>query len=464
MRRHIRFSKPILPALALLALAGLAAADDSDDPISDQVIVRLNAGASIDAFNARYGTSTIDSISGRPIHLLQLPLSMTHDEFELLVLDDPDLDKQELNFTASDPGGDTRSFYGSRSTDDYQQQLTASSLRLPGAHQITTGSGVRVAVLDTGLDADHPLFAGRTIPGWNFLNDTGNTDDIAQGVDTSGNGTMDEFVGHGTMIAGMIGLVAPSAKLVPIVVLDSDGESTSWRVAKGVYHAIDQRVDVINLSLGTSVDTFVLLDAIDEARDHWITVVASAGNFGHAGPSQFPAAMNGNRTIAVAACDLSDQITEFTNLGPHIIVSAPGVEAVGAFVGGGYQIGEGTSFSTAWVSGCAALLHTVGNDHSPGNISKIIERSARRYDNLPGPLADLVGGGVLDVEAALERLIADPGCPADMNDDEMLSPADFIAWIDAYNTGDYAADQNRDRRLTPGDFTAWIFNYQTGCP
>ena len=241
-------------------------------------------------------------------------------------------------------------------------------------------------MLDTGLDDDHPLFAGRTIPGWNFLNNTGITDDIAQGVDTSGNGTTDEFVGHGTMIAGMIGLVAPDAKLMPIVVLDSDGESTSWRVAKGVYHAIDQRVDVINLSLGTSVDTFVLLDAIDEARDHWITVVASAGNFGHMGPEQFPAAMQDNRTIAVAACDLTDQIAGFTNLGRHIIVSAPGVEAIGTYVGGGYQIGEGSSFSTAWVSGCAALLYTVGNDHSPGNISKVIERSARRYNNLPGPL------------------------------------------------------------------------------
>ncbi len=453
-----------ITALTLIAFAGSVHADDGDEPISDEVIVRLVPGASIDDFNARYGTVTLDAISGRPIYLLRLPQKLTHDQFELLVLGDLDLDKEELNFTASDPGGDTRSFYGSRSTNDYQQQITATHLNLPESHLITTGSGITVAVLDTGTDSDHPTLSGRIVPGWNFLSESSNTDDIAQGVDTSGNGAPDEFVGHGTMIAGMIHLVAPDASIMPVVVLDSDGESTSWRVAKGIYYAIDRRVNVINLSLGTSVDTFVLLDAIDEARDHWITVVASAGNFGHNGAEQFPAAMQDNRTIATAASDLTNRITDFTNLGSHIIVSAPGVEAVGTFVGGGYQIGEGTSFSTAWVSGAAALLHTVGWDHSPGNLSKVIERSARPYQDLPTQLEDLAGGGVLDVEAALLRLIEDPGCPADMNDDDVLSVADFTAWIENYNDGDFSADQNRDRQLTPADFTAWMMNYNLGCP
>lgn len=464
MKARNRFHTLAPSALALFAIAGLVHADDDDEPVSDQVIVQLFAGASIDDFNSRYGTITLDSIAGRPIYLLQLPQKMTHDEFEILVLGDPDLDKEELNFTASDPGGDTRSFYGGRSTNDYQQQAAASRMNVTQAHAITTGSGVTVAVLDTGMDSDHPLLVGRAVAGWNFIANSSDTDDVAQGVDTSGNGTPDEFVGHGTMIAGMINLVAPDADIMPIVVLDSDGESTSWRVAKGIYYAIDQRVNVINMSLGTSVDTFVLLDAIDEARDHWITVVASAGNFGHNGPEQFPAAMQDNRTIAVAASDLDYRITEFTNVGDHIIVSAPGVEAIGPFVDGAYQIGEGTSFSTAWVAGAAALINAVGWDHSTGNVSKVIERSARAYVDLPGQLEDRVGGGVLDVEAALLMHLEEPGCPADMNDDEILSPADFMAWVDAYNEGDYAADQNRDRQLTPADFTAWIANYNRGCP
>lgn len=464
MIRCSQFRGLIPATLALVASTGLAHADGKDEPVSDQVIVQLFSGASIDQFNSRYGTSTLDSINGRPIYLLQLPQKMTHDEFELLVFGDPDLDKEELNFTASDPGGDTRSFYGSRSANDYHQQAAAEGMNVPEAHAITTGTGVTVAVLDTGMDTDHPLLIGRAVNGWNFITNSADTDDVAQGVDTSGNGTPDEFVGHGSMIAGMINLVAPDANIMPVVVLDSDGESTSWRVAKGIYYAIDQRVNVINLSLGTSVETFVLHEAIDEARDHWITVVTSAGNFGHNGPEQFPAAMQDNRTIAVAAADLEFHITEFTNLGDYIIVSAPGVEAVGPFVDGGYQIGEGTSFSTAWVSGAAALIHAVGWDHSTGNVSKIIERSALSYVDLPGRLEDRAGGGVLDVEAALIRHLEEPGCPADLNDDDVLSTADFSAWVDAYNDGDYAADQNRDRQLTPADFSAWVINYNQGCP
>ncbi|MCA9272779.1 MAG: S8 family serine peptidase [Phycisphaerales bacterium] len=464
MKKRCRFRSMRLYVAALVAASGLAHADDGDEPVSDQVIVQLFPGASIDDFNSRYGTATIDSIDGRPIYLLQLPSLLTHDEFESIVLGDPDLDKEELNFTASDPGGDTRSFYGSRSTDDYQQQLAVARMNVPQAQAISTGAGVTVAVLDTGIDSDHPLLNGRAVGGWNFITNSSNTDDIAQGVDTSGNGMPDEFVGHGTMISGMISLVAPDASIMPIVVLDSDGESTSWRVAKGIYYAIDRRVDVINLSLGTSIDTFVLLDAVDEARDHWITVVASAGNYGHSGAAQFPAAMNGNRTIAVAASDLENHITDFTNLGDHIVVAAPGVEAIGAYVGGGYQIGEGTSFSTAWVSGAAALIHGVGWDHSPRNVSRVIERSAQTYVDLPPELETLAGGGVLDVEAALLRQLDKPGCPADMNDDELLTPADFSAWVMAYNAGNYAADQNSDRQLDPSDLTAWIMNYNSGCP
>lgn len=68
------------------------------------------------------------------------------------------------------------------------------------------------------------------------------------------------------------------------------------------------------------------------------------------------------------------------------------------------------------------------------------------------------------MEAALVMHLEEPGCPADLNDDEALSPADFSSWVDAYNEGDYAADQNKDRQLTPADFAAWVMNFNRGCP
>lgn len=451
----------------VIAAAGLVHADPNDEPVSGQIIAELVHGASVDNFNNRYGTSTLDVIANRNIFLLSLPTDMTRDEFEILTLGDTDLDHFELNFSASDPGGDTRSFYGGRSTNDYQGQAAASALNLPAAHSISTGSGVTVAVIDTGVDANHPELIDRLVPGWNFVTETPNTDDVARGTDTSGNGTPDEFVGHGTMIAGMIHLVAPDAEIMPIVALDSDGRTTSFTVAKAIYFAIDKRVEVINLSLGTSApdeDVLVLRDAVDEARRHWITIAASAGNLGHSGTDQYPSAFQENRSIAVAASDWQDRITEFTNVGDHIVVAAPGTETIGTFVDGGYQIGEGTSFATAWVSGTAALINSVGWDHSPGKVARHMERSAKPFVGLPSNLHDLVGGGVLDIQGALLEHTKEPPCPADMNDDETLSPADFTAWVIEYQAGDYSADQNRDRYLTPTDFTAWIRNYYEGCP
>ena len=92
-------------------------------------------GTDIAAFNAQYGTTTIDFIPGRPIYLLQLPTSMTDDQFELLVAGDPAVVDEEINFSGSDPGGDTRSFYGSTTSGAYQAQTQGSSLRVNEAPQ-----------------------------------------------------------------------------------------------------------------------------------------------------------------------------------------------------------------------------------------------------------------------------------------------------------------------------------------
>lgn len=456
------FVKFAISAAALL-MACAALADPDDEPIAGEIIATLAPGVDVNTFNARYGLTLLDAIPSRRIYLLELPGDMTRDEFELLVLGDLDLDHFELNVSASDPGGDTRSFYGGRSANDYQGQASAGALKLPAAHSISTGQGITVAVIDTGVDTDHPALAGRLVPGWNFLTDSNNTDDIAQSVDTSGNGVPDEFVGHGTMIAGMIHLVAPDAKIMPIVALDSDGETTSFTVIKAIYYAIDKRVHVINLSLGTSLITRDLEGAIDEASDHWITVCASAGNLGPSGVPQYPAAFPESDSVAVAGSDWNNQVASFSNIGEHITVGAPGIDVIGTFPGGGYQIAEGTSFSAAFASGTAALINAVGWDFDPRKVGRAMERGASPYTNLPAGYTGLVGGGVLDVHGALLEHTEEPPCPADMNDDDVLTPGDFTAWVAEYNLGDYSADQNRDRYLTPADFTAWIHNYNTGC-
>ena len=446
--------------------AGVAVADEIDEPISGEAIVELVPGTDIAAFNAQYGTTTIDSIPGRPIYLLQLPTTMTDDQFELLVAGDPAVVEEEINFSGSDPGGDTRSFYGSTTSAAYQAQTQGSSLRLNEAQQLSMGSGIVVAILDTGVDSTHPVLASSMLPGWNFVTNSTDTSDVARGTDSNANGLPDELVGHGTFIAGIVHLVAPNSQILPVTVLDSDGRATSFRVAKGIYYAIDHQADVINLSMGSSASTMVMSDAIEEARQHWITVVAAGGNYGNSAPvpEQFPAAMESNRTIAVAATDWTGVRAPFSSYGDYMTISAPGVDVIGTFPGGTFEIAEGTSFSTAWTTGAVALLKTIGWDTSPSKIAENIENSAINIDPLNPGFNGLIGSGELDIRAAMDLRVLNPGCAADLNDDDLLDAADFTAWLAAYNAGDFAADQNKDKQLTPADFTAWLANFGAGCP
>ena len=111
------------------------------------------------------------------------------------------------------------------------------ALRLLGvsaAHDVSTGSGVIVAVLDTGIDPHHEVLAGMILPdGYNFVDDNYDVSDVANGLDDDNDGDIDEMVGHGTVVAGVVAAVAPDAALLPVKVLDSDGSGTTFQAAQG---------------------------------------------------------------------------------------------------------------------------------------------------------------------------------------------------------------------------------------
>ena len=107
-------------------------------------------------------------------------------------------------------------------------QRAAAALRLVAAQGLSRGRGVQVAVIDTGVAAGHPVFAGRVRSGWDFVDNDGNAEDSRTGVDSNGDGVPDEAAGHGTFVAGTIALVAPEARLVAYRALDSDGQGTTY--------------------------------------------------------------------------------------------------------------------------------------------------------------------------------------------------------------------------------------------
>ena len=126
-----------------------------------------------------------------------------------------------------------------RQAGPFRTQPLTQRLLLDAVHLISRGAGSTVAVLDTGVQLDHPALAGRLAAGYDFLDDDADPTEVRQHLDGNGNGVVDEAFGHGTFVAGMVPLVAPDARIMPMRVLDSDGAGSVFLVAQAIVEAID---------------------------------------------------------------------------------------------------------------------------------------------------------------------------------------------------------------------------------
>src|SRR5215211_580209 len=225
-------------------------------------------------------------------------------------------------------------------------------LRAAEAWRLSTGAGVTVAVIDSGVDANHPDLRGQVLPGADF-------------VDASTDGRKD-VVGHGTTVAaliagkgdgdGVIGL-AYRAKILPIRVLDPQNKYDSADVvAKAIRWAVDRGARVINLSLGSADVAPVLSDALHYAFDHDVVVVACDGNVSNnRGTTVWhPAREPG--VIAVSGVVRSGKFWTGSLQGPATVLAAPGADITGAHPGGTYWNVQGTSFASPLVAAAAALV------------------------------------------------------------------------------------------------------------
>jgi subtilisin family serine protease len=261
----------------------------------------------------------------------------------------------------------------------WRRQPAAAALRLPAAHALSRGSGVVVAVLDTGADASHPALAGRLLPGWNYVADTPQTSDVASGLDSNGNGHVDEAWGHGTFVSGTIAMVAPAAKILPERVLDSDGNGNVYLVAQAILDATDAHAQVINLSLGTAdgSSSRLLADAVAYALAHGALVVAAAGNDRSRRP-HYPAADRDVIGVTALAAD-GRGLADFADFGRWVDVAALGDRVVGPLPGGRYAWWSGTSVATPFVAGQAALVRATLRNGTPGAVRDAIQQTATRF-------------------------------------------------------------------------------------
>jgi len=323
-------------------------------------------------------------------------IGITNVEIDLSVTYAPGV-KISLTGTANKP---TTSFYGSTVWNGYAAQPAASIIRLhEGRSKFgVLGSGI-VAVIDTGIDSNHPALKYVLVPGYDFIQDQPgmappvrvNEWDSYQESTTAVVDNPEPF-GHGTMVAGIVHLVAPRAPIMSLRTFRPDGRGYLSDILRAIYYAVRSSARVINMSFSMPENSLELKNALNYAVNRQLICVASAGNDGRQ-TRVYPAGFD--NTIGVASTNPFDGRSTFSNYGDSLVwVAAPGEEIVSTYPGEKYAASWGTSFSAPFVSGAAALLVDLrpGGDH--WTVSKAIANAK--------PTDGGLGNGRLDIYRALE--------------------------------------------------------------
>jgi subtilisin family serine protease len=334
-----------------------------------------------------------------------------------------------------------------------------------GAWGVSKGSPqVIVAIIDSGVSLGHPDLAGQVVRGRNFT-----TPDV--------NDFGDDYVGHGTHVAGIIGGLwnngvgitglAPACRLMPIRAVDRFGFTAEEWVASGIIWAVDNGASVLNISIGFPEATSLLHAAVQYADAKGAVICASSGNIA-TDPIGYPARYH--ETICVGATDNRDEVTSFTSTGPQMTIAAPGRDIYSTWDTTAepdtYKRKSGTSFAAPYVTGAAALVRSVNPTLSPAQVRGVLTGSAEDVGD-PG-WDEASGSGRLNALGALLLARrtpgdADPTCAADLNADGALSFADVQIFLQAYSDGSPPADFNHDLRIDFYDLQSFLAAYGGDC-
>jgi len=425
------FSLAFILLLTTTAIAPRARAQESlTDFRRGEVLVELRPGASIDSINAQYGTTTIQRIYGTNFYRLATPKNKKENKWRKKIAKNSDVLSATLNPVITTPinvfgravigfPGD-RPVLGQGKPTYLAQQLVGD---LAAIRERASGAGVIVAVIDTGIDRNHPDIKDHiwTDPGEvaadNIDNDNDGLVDDVFGWDffDLNNDTMEQagnaqtsIAGHGTFIAGLIALIAPDAKIMPIRAFSPDGLSDAFSVAQGIKYAVDHGARVINLSFGSTEDSAVMHDAVSYATQRGVLLVAAVGNEnkGNDVAPQFPANWN-TEVMGVAAIDGNNHKAGFSNFGSQVSVSAPGVNLVSLYPAinsaPDYAQWSGTSFAAPLATAGAALIL---EDNPQRNARNAMETTAVGIDGSNPGFAGKLGKGRIDALRALQSFEA----------------------------------------------------------
>jgi type VII secretion-associated serine protease mycosin len=332
-------------------------------------VLRASSAAGLDAKVARArGTVVVSGVD----HAVRLPADVTAQPAATVARPD----------TLDDP-------YASK-------QWALSNSSFTQVWPTTIGTGVVVAVLDTGVLATHEDLIGSVLAGRDFVGDG-----VSPDTDPNGHGThvAGIIAAHANNDLGMAG-AAPGVKILPVRVLDAHGAGTLSALAAGIVWASDNGASVISISLGTTVNDPAIADAVDYSGSHGVVIVAAAGNDGNTSNSlEYPAADRG--VVSVGAVDATLTAAAFSNTSDTVALSAPGVDIVSTWgtAPDAYRFESGTSMAAPYVAAAVALVRAARPALTPPEVVGLLETTA--YDRGPHGLDAAYGFGYVDPAAAL---------------------------------------------------------------
>jgi thermitase len=321
-------------------------------------------------------------------------------------------------------------YYGAIVWHGYAAQPATQIIRLVDAQNgfRISGTGI-VAVIDTGVDANHPVLQSVLLPGYDF---TRNQPGASEWLDVSGmqNGYVDTqnqqagyvqqstaavldqstaavldgkpytAFGHGTMTSGLVHLVAPKAKILPLKAFSSDGTGYLSNIVAALYYAVQHHANVVNMSFDLASSSPSLTQAVTYANKAGVVLVAAAGNESTSAPV-YPAALN-NYVVGIASTTNWDSRSSFSNYGStDVLIAAPGENLVSTFPGGTYASASGTSFSSPIVAGTVSLMLSAKSSLNQSQASNSLSHAIRLTPDL--------NHGRLDVYQAVSAWLNNSG-------------------------------------------------------
>lgn len=338
---------------------------DGQNYDNGEIVVNLIEGYAIEDFVAdyeRYDVVLLDAFPEANLYLVETSVDIV-DDIVTEFCDDPRIEFAEANYYQESPEATRQMVLAAigGTMADYEDQELTHRIHLDEGHQYSRGEGTVIAVLDTGVDADHEALRGAVLDyGWDFVDNDDDPSEEKDGIDQDHDGYADGGYGHGTMVAGIVSLVAPGAYILPIRVLDTEGCSDVFRVCKAIRYALLAGADVINMSFGAPYTINAIGHQLWWAYGYNATVVCGAGNFGEEDPPLFPAAHE--TAIMVASVDSNDVKCDFSDWNCKVLVSAPGEGVRSAYPDDKWAIGAGCSFAAPFISGEVALIKSLRPD------------------------------------------------------------------------------------------------------